>query len=163
MAAGHWLSKDVVAVVIVDDDQVVVAATGWNGKFASLIGRDLTGDGLYSVVTEMRPLVGVVGVREGIVIHEDVCVGFAWYRSRGRYGSWSCLQLGRLDVLAYVSLVALDGGGLKRWVVAESARSQTGKTVNVAFVEGFLEGRKNRVAECSVHEGDNVCWLGRGR
>ena len=116
----QWLGENVIAVVVVDDQEVLVALTRRNGKLAGEVGRDLTGDLVHSKVAEVRFVVWVVRVREGFVIHEDFSVGFAG--SRGRtWPGW--FRLRRLDVLARMSLVALDGGLVKRRMETQCSRS----------------------------------------
>ena len=41
----HWLGKNDIAVVVVDNEHVVVAARGWENEAAREIAEDLASDG----------------------------------------------------------------------------------------------------------------------
>jgi hypothetical protein len=45
-ATGHWFDVDVIAVIIVEDEQVCVACSRRTEETACLVGEDLAGDGL---------------------------------------------------------------------------------------------------------------------
>ena len=42
----HWLGENDIAVVVVDDEHVVVAARGWENEAAREIAEDLASDGV---------------------------------------------------------------------------------------------------------------------
>ena len=74
MTSRDWFSKDMVAVPVVDEQKVVVAETGRYRELAGEVGSDFAGDLFDSKEADVGFEVGVVRVREGIVIHEGVCV-----------------------------------------------------------------------------------------
>jgi len=73
-ARCHGFGNDSVAVVIVEDHDVVVAVTGRNDEFSSLVGVDLSSKFVDSDVAEMCTFTCVIVVGEEVV----------WYLNGGR-------------------------------------------------------------------------------
>ncbi len=56
-AIGDWFSMDGVAVIVIEDEDVVVATGGWNYKTAGLVGAYLASDGLAVSVNAMGAVI----------------------------------------------------------------------------------------------------------
>ena len=54
---GYGLGMDGVAVIIIEDEDVVVATGGWNYKTAGLVGAYLASDGLAVSVNAMGAVI----------------------------------------------------------------------------------------------------------
>ena len=67
-ATAHRFDEDTVAVVIIDNHDVVTACAGRDDKFASLVGMDLARGGFeHGSVAVMGPGVACFAGRKGIV------------------------------------------------------------------------------------------------
>jgi hypothetical protein len=58
-AIGDGFGMDGVAVVIIEQEDVVVAADGWDYETTGLVGADLTGDGVTVCVDLMGAMIRV--------------------------------------------------------------------------------------------------------
>ena len=57
LAIGYWLSMDGVVVIMVEDEDVVVATGGWNYKTSSLVRAYLASDSLVVGVDVMGAVI----------------------------------------------------------------------------------------------------------
>ena len=105
-AIGDWFSMDGVAVIIVEDKDVVVATGGWNYKTAGLVGADLASDGLAVGVNAMGAVInGLQRGYSGRVPAKDISIGWrirgvvAWCLGlEGTTVEWWLEQLGGAKV-----------------------------------------------------------------
>jgi len=112
MAVGQRGSQDAVAVVIIDNEDVIVAGKGLDIEFASEVHVGLTGGFHHCGKAQMCPGACCEAEGEGIVTRSG------WLEDRDRTMRW-VLFCG-LHVLTDLVEVALDGGtGIGGGVVGE--------------------------------------------
>jgi hypothetical protein len=114
--------KDAVAVIIVEDQQVVIAVTGWRNEAACLVSVDLAGGLHECCVAEVGALI-VWWI--GVIIHS-----IAWWLE-GRGVGRTCGAL----VLARLIKVAFDHGEGARWVLSEESGRKAGEVSDETFVK----------------------------
>ena len=122
-AVFHWLDEDAITVIVVDDEDVIVAAVGHDYESAGLFGVDLTGDwvGLDDIgVTLMCSSVVGIAEREhvGGVVCDAVTVLGRWC-----HGLW----LGGALIFAGLVHVPLNHGDGLGGCFASEAEVRPGK------------------------------------
>ena len=68
LAVGHWIGEYEVGVLVVHDENVIVALRGWDDKLACNVGVDSSGTMTVAGI--------VVGSHNGHHTHEDSARGF---------------------------------------------------------------------------------------
>jgi len=91
---GEWDSKDTIAVIVVYNEDVVVACTGWHDELASEIHVCLSGGFHHGGITVVGVFTFVEGRGKGVVIG-----GCRW-----------CWYLGRLLVHPGLVQMSFDSG-----------------------------------------------------
>lgn len=113
MAVLEWFSKDVVAIIIIENKDVAVAGTGGQWELSSLVTVGLASS---SGVGDDSGK-GVVGTAFRLISGEEVFHHFgfkAWWNGAGRFGFGAALVLPGLVKVAFGS-----GYGVG-WVLFES-------------------------------------------
>jgi len=70
VAVGEWDSKDTIAVIVVDNEDVIVARAGWGHKFAGEVHVGLTSGFHHGGIAKVGSFSIVNGGREGIGIRQ---------------------------------------------------------------------------------------------
>jgi hypothetical protein len=124
-AIAEWLGEQVIAVVVIDYHEVVVATTGWGYKSAGLVAVDLSGRFHHGSKECMGPSIDAGGV--GIV--GDIVVRI---NDGGR-------SLGGPLVFSSLVLVAFDCGAGLWWVFSQGRKSKAGEIGQTIVGEGCFK------------------------
>jgi len=145
LAVFDWFGGNVVAVVIIEDEQVVVALAGREGQLASEITVALAGGGLINDCSKQE--VRAIGLLEG----EGKEIRIREQRKRERLGFGGALVLpGLLEV-------GLGSGNIIGCVLAERFQGQTRE--NLEFIgghEGCLQGGWNGESHGGMGESNKL-------
>jgi hypothetical protein len=131
------LGQDAVAVIIVDNNQIVIFIAGWKDKAAGLVGVDLAGRFHDSSVAIMGAMVGIVAGREGVIFiggvwNAGLIGGFRHWRRRG--GGFVSGSL----VLTCLVEVSFNHGNGAWGVFAEECRGEAWKIGDESLVKGTV-------------------------
>ena len=122
-AVFDWLRKNAIAVKIVEDQQVVIAVTGWCNEAACLVSVDLA-SGLHDCCVAEVGAFMVWGI--GVI------------RIARRSGRWMVGCASGALVLARLVEVAFDHGEGARRMLAEEGGRKAGEVSDEAFIQSNL-------------------------
>ena len=119
-ATAHWFDQDTVTVIlVVDDVNVIVAATGCNDELAGLVRVDLAGVGSFDDGGETLMRADVVGFAQRKCVGFD-SGGFEFLCGGGRTVSRTRGDnlFSPLFILAHLVHVAFSHSDRRRWMLA---------------------------------------------
>jgi hypothetical protein len=133
LSVFHWLGKNVVAIIVVQDYQIVVAGTRWQDEAASLASIDLSSGLCDGAVTFER--FGGAGRWSEIVGAVDRVVS-VWL-------NMGTLSSGALFFVGLVQVAFGHGNGC-RWKFPKGLSIQSWEVGEISIIQCLLQGGERR-------------------
>jgi hypothetical protein len=151
-AVPEGLGEDGVAVVVVEDKQIIVAVAGGRYEATGLISVDLACGFHDGCVADVATLIGGIAGGKDIV-GEGRWLGIGSGRWRRR-GTW-VFSGGTLVFPGLVHVAFNHSGGLRR-VFSKEGRGEAGEIGEVSFVEREVQGGEGGGVQGGVGESDKL-------
>jgi len=142
-------SQNAIAVVVIDNEDVVVAVTGRCHKFACEVHVGLTGGLHHDCIAVMGAVIVVKGRWKGIIVQR-------LDSGEGGQQVGVCRFLGGPEGFVSLVQVALDHGLRERRMFSEGLQGEASKSGDMATLEGLLKGGEGQAEKGGVRKGNKI-------